>query len=48
MIERVREHLIAAALTTREDLEQHLADIKSGQLDLAAFPIVSAWGRKPR
>jgi hypothetical protein len=29
-----------------EDLEQHLADIEYGRLDLAAFPVVSACGRK--
>lgn len=38
MIERVREHLIAAALATTEDSEQHLADIKDGRLDLTALP----------
>ncbi len=31
---------------TTEDLEQHLADIEDGRLDLAAFPVVSACGRK--
>lgn len=42
MIERMREPLIAAALATEEELEQHLADIETGRLDLAAFPVVSA------
>jgi hypothetical protein len=48
MIERLREHLIASSLATKQDLEQHLADIEAGRLDLAAFPIVSAWGRRTR
>ena len=42
------QHLIAAGLAAREDFEQHLADIEAGRLDLAAFPVVSAWGRKAR
>lgn len=46
MIERMRERLIASGLATAEDLEQHLADLEEGRLDLAAFPVVSAWGRK--
>jgi len=37
MIERVRERLIAAGLTTREDFEQHLAYIAADRLHLAAF-----------
>ena len=46
MIERMRERLIASGLATAEDLERHLTDIEDGRLDLAAFPVVSAWGRK--
>ena len=47
MIERVRERLITAGLATQDELDRHLADIAAGWLDLAAFPVVSAWGRKP-
>jgi hypothetical protein len=46
MIERVRERLVAEGLATTADVEQHLADIEDGRLDLAAFPVVSAWGRR--
>jgi hypothetical protein len=39
---------VDAGLLTREEIGQHLADLAAGALDLAAFPVVSAWGRKPR
>lgn len=48
LIERAREHLIAAGMATTQQLEQHLADVDAGRLDLAAFPVVSVWGRKAR
>jgi SAM-dependent methyltransferase len=47
LIQRARERLITSALVAPEEVEQHLADVDSGRLDLAAFPVVSAWGRKP-
>jgi hypothetical protein len=33
-------------MATAQEIDQHLADIGAGRLDLAAFPVVSAWGRK--
>ncbi|MEU0602019.1 hypothetical protein ABZ484_27825 [Streptomyces sp. NPDC006393] len=48
MIERARERLIASGMVTAEELEQHLANVDAGRLDLTAFPVVSAWGRKAR
>jgi Methyltransferase domain len=46
LIERAREHLTTAGMATAQEIDQHLADIGAGRLDLAAFPVVSAWGRK--
>jgi SAM-dependent methyltransferase len=46
MIGRQRERLIAAGQVTEAELDQHLADIADGRLDLATFTVVSAWGRK--
>lgn len=48
MIERARAQLIAASMATEEEIDQHLADVDAGSLDLTAFPVVSAWGRKER
>jgi Methyltransferase domain len=46
MIGRQRERLIAAGQVTDAEIDQHLADIADGRLDLATFTVVSAWGRK--
>jgi SAM-dependent methyltransferase len=47
IIKRQRHRLVEAGLATDTEISQHLADIETGQLDLASFPLVSAWGRKP-
>lgn len=46
IIKRQRQRLVEAGLATDAEINEHLADIESGQLDLASFPLVSAWGRK--
>ncbi len=46
-IEQIRERLVAADLATENEIEQHLTNVTSGQLDLATSPMVSAWARKP-
>jgi SAM-dependent methyltransferase len=47
LIQRARDALITSEVVTAGELDQHLADVDAGRLDLAAFPVVSAWGRKP-
>lgn len=44
---QVRGHLVGAGLATDEEIDQHLAHVAEGGLDLATPPLVSAWGRKP-
>jgi len=46
-VEQVRDHLVAAALATEDEIEQHLATVATGQLDLATSPMISAWAQKP-
>ena len=46
-IEQIRDLLIAGGLATFDEIEQHLSNVASGQLDLATSPMVSAWARKP-
>jgi hypothetical protein len=46
MVERARDRLTATGMATTEEIDRHLADIDAGRLDLTAFPVVSAWGRK--
>ncbi len=47
-VRQVRDGLLAAGLVSAADVEQHLADLATGTLDLATAPLISAWGRKPR
>lgn len=44
---RLREALVTANLATQEDIDRHLANVASGAMDIAAPPLISAWGRKP-
>lgn len=46
LVARGRPALIAAGSATANEIDQHLADLDSTELDVAMFPIVSAWGRK--
>jgi 2-polyprenyl-3-methyl-5-hydroxy-6-metoxy-1,4-benzoquinol methylase len=46
LIARRGDRLVEAGLLTAEEIGQHLADLAAGGLDLAAFPVVSAWGRR--
>jgi SAM-dependent methyltransferase len=46
-VQQIRNRLVAAGLATEPEIEQHLANVASGQLDLATAPLISAWGRKP-
>lgn len=46
-VRQVRDGLLAAGLATGSEIEQHLSDVASGELDLATAPLISAWGRKP-
>jgi hypothetical protein len=46
LLRRRGRQLLAAGLLTSDEIDQHLADIANGSLDLTAFPVVSAWGRK--
>jgi SAM-dependent methyltransferase len=45
-VNQVREALIAQGYATAEEIEQHLANIATGQLDLATSPMISSWGRR--
>ena len=44
---QLRDRMLAAGLATDEEIDQHLAHVDSGRLDLATSPMVSAWGRTP-
>ncbi len=46
-VEQIRDRLVAAGIATDAEIEQHLANLATGALDLATSPMVSAWGRRP-
>jgi SAM-dependent methyltransferase len=46
-VEQIRVLLVEHAIATPDEIDQHLANIAAGRLDLATSPMVSAWGRKP-
>ncbi|CAL9360086.1 hypothetical protein SUDANB1_00641 [Streptomyces sp. enrichment culture] len=46
-VRQVRDQLVAADLATDEEIDEHLAAVEAGRLDLATSPMISAWGRRP-
>jgi SAM-dependent methyltransferase len=46
-VEQVRERMVSAGAVTEAEIERHLANVRTGRLDLATSPMVSAWGQKP-
>ncbi|MFJ8789579.1 methyltransferase [Streptomyces sp. NPDC102462] len=45
-VRQIRDRLVATGLATDEDIDQHLANVAAGGMDLATAPMISAWGRK--
>ncbi|MFF9084835.1 methyltransferase [Streptomyces sp. NPDC014991] len=45
-VRQVRSRLVAAGLATDQEIDQHLANVAAGGMDLATAPMISAWGRK--
>ncbi len=46
-VEQIRDRLVAADLATDEEIDQHLANVRTGTMDLATAPLISAWGQRP-
>lgn len=45
-VRQIRAGLISQGLATADEIDQHLANVATGQLDLATAPMISAWGRR--
>ncbi|MFJ9735282.1 methyltransferase domain-containing protein [Streptomyces sp. NPDC101171] len=45
-VRQIRGRLVAAGLATDEEIDRHLANVRTGGMDLATAPMISAWGRK--
>lgn len=46
-VRQIRDQLVAGGIATDAEIEEHLANVATGALDLATAPLISAWGRKP-
>jgi SAM-dependent methyltransferase len=45
-IEQLREQLLVDGGLTADELDEHLANLGAGRLDVATAPLISAWGRR--
>jgi hypothetical protein len=45
-VAQIRDRLVANRLATDAEIDQHLANVGTGLVDLATSPMVSAWGRR--
>jgi hypothetical protein len=46
-VEQVRARLVAAGLADDDEVDRHLGNVAADGLDLAAAPLIYAWGRRP-
>ncbi|GAA2156546.1 methyltransferase domain-containing protein [Kitasatospora kazusensis] len=46
-VRQLRAELLAQGLATEAEIEEHLANVAAGNLDLTTAPMISAWGRRP-
>ncbi|HEU4730415.1 MAG TPA: methyltransferase [Kofleriaceae bacterium] len=46
-IEHVRDRLLASGRATRAEIDEHLANLDAGTVDIVTSPMISAWGRRP-
>src|SRR5450759_1291782 len=44
-VRQVRDRLVAGGIATDAEIDEHLANVAAGGLDLATAPLISAWGR---
>jgi SAM-dependent methyltransferase len=47
-VNQLKDQAIAQGLATEEEIEQHLANVTGGRLDVLTAPMISAWGTAPR
>ncbi|MGW4595549.1 methyltransferase domain-containing protein [Streptomyces sp. NPDC004457] len=45
-VRQIRSRLVAAGLATDAEIDEHLANVETGTMDLATAPMISAWGHK--
>ena len=45
-VNQIRAGLISQGYASEAEIEEHLANVKVGRLDLTTAPMISAWGRR--
>jgi SAM-dependent methyltransferase len=45
-VQQIRDRLVAAGLASDAEIDEHLANVRSGELDLVTAPMIAAWGRR--
>ena len=43
----IRDQLVEGGVASEAEIEQHLAAVRAGQLDLTQPPMIACWGRRP-
>jgi SAM-dependent methyltransferase len=46
-VRQLRTRLTGRGLATEEEIERHLANLESTELDVTTAPLVTCWGRRP-
>jgi SAM-dependent methyltransferase len=44
-VRQIRDRLVTAGIATGTEIDQHLANVATGRMDLATAPLISTWGR---
>jgi SAM-dependent methyltransferase len=46
-VEQLRDQLLADGGLAAEEIDDHLANVAAGRIDVTTAPLISAWGRRP-
>jgi hypothetical protein len=46
-VEQIRDQLVGGGIATAGEIDEHLANVRAGKLDLATSPMITASGRRP-
>ncbi len=46
-VEQLRDQLVAGGAITSDEINEHLANVTAGSVDVVTAPLISAWGRRP-
>jgi hypothetical protein len=46
-VEQIRDQLVGGGIATVGEIDEHLANVRAGKLDLATSPMITASGRRP-